>query len=81
SARHAQEVAKNTFLHTQYTLYFERAAHPETDMERIVQENALDQFSRWKELAAITFADPTNLMANALQLLHAAQNPLSRKAL
>jgi hypothetical protein len=79
AARHVTEVAPDIFLHGQYTLELNRAFTSEEDAQRTVAENHLDSFPKFKQLSAITFADPSAIEQNALQLLRAAQTPVPRK--
>ena len=79
AARHVTAVAPNVFLHAEYTLELDHAFSSEDDALRLVAENHLDTFPKFQQLSAITFADPTDLEQNALQLLRAAQSPVPRK--
>jgi hypothetical protein len=64
AARHVTEVAPNIFLHGQYTLELNRAFTSEEDAQRTIAENHLDNFPKFKQLSAITFADPSAIEQN-----------------
>ena len=81
AARHVTEVAPDVFLHAQYTLKLDRGFSSDEEAQHIVAENQLDSFPKFKQLAAITFADSSAIEQNALQLLRAAQTPVPRKVI
>ncbi|MEO6907722.1 MAG: hypothetical protein ABI210_07515 [Abditibacteriaceae bacterium] len=81
AARQITEVSPDVFLHGQYTLELDRAISSDEEAQRIIAENHLDNFPKFKQLSAITFADPAAIEQNALQLLRAAQTPVPRNVI
>lgn len=81
AARHAQEVTKDIYLHTNHTLHLDQTVASDAEARRVIIENKLDAFPKFNDLAALTFADPTAITGNALQILRAAQSPVPRNVL
>lgn len=79
AARRVTEVAPDVFLHGQYTIHLEQAISSEEEAQHIAEEYQLEHFPKFKQLSAITFADPSAIEQNALQLLRAAQTPVPRR--